>query len=406
MSTISALGARLPSFLLPNSLQTDGKNSKATAAQNQSQQTTTTGSDALTSLSSGGLDLQKRMASVGNQTIDLAQNLMDSFTQKLFGDSAKGATISFDSASLETESSYGVAVQHSEGPDGTTDSAAFQLTDSSHFLGKGTITTSDGRKFEFEVEIQYSDELDVGVSQSQSAGQGQPPTAPADGSQPASGSGATSGSGPTSGGGTAGTGSTAGAGTTGNSATPVSNGTAGGDNTSPSNTNLPTVTFPNIDFPGTLSDLFKLIGHDLQASLAKPNLSGDKQQSDNNIDRNTLRSLSLRLLSLVDKKDNDTYGPPSAAQLAASAYGAQNGQAGDASQPAANDAGSASASDAAATGATTAGATATASASASASASSATPAAANSDATAAAPAASDASTTSDQNSANTTSAAA
>jgi hypothetical protein len=64
------------------------------------------------------------------------------------------------------------------------------------------------------------------------------------------------------------------------------------------------VQLPNIDFPGTLADLFKLIGRDLQTALSS---NDNNSKTSDGIDRNTLRSLSLRLLNLVDSKDTNTY---------------------------------------------------------------------------------------------------
>ena len=346
MSTIPALSARpfWSSLFPPGAAASDNKNGKAAAA---TRQPVTPVQDSSTSLSSSGLDLQKRLSDLGNNTIDLAQSLVGSFTQSLFGDAGKGASISFDSVSLEAQSSFGVAVQHSQDANGTTDSAALQLSDSAHFLGKGTITTADGRKFDFEVEIKYSDELDAGISQQQSLGQGTPVTtqpangsaSPADGASPAGGTG------------------------------------SGDSGSSPSSSSsLPTVVFPNIDFPGTLADLFKLIGHDLQSTLSTPHLGGDKGQG-SGIDRTTLRSLSLRLLSLVDKKNSDTYDPPSLAKSVADTYGAQSGQSGSASQASTGD-NQASGSDASGVAATApAPASATAPAAAAPAADASTPAA-------------------------------
>jgi hypothetical protein len=76
------------------------------------------------------------------------------------------------------------------------------------------------------------------------------------------------------------------------------------------------VQLPNIDFPGTLADLFKLIGRDLQTALAN---NDNNSKTTDGIDRNTLRSLSLRLLNLVDSKDANTYAPPSNADKAKAA---------------------------------------------------------------------------------------
>ncbi|GJI90324.1 hypothetical protein [Duganella hordei] len=288
MSTIPALGARsLPASTHAANPYGDSKSS-ATSAGKLAKST----DSAPTSLSSDGLDLQKHVASVGNATVDFAQNFLSSFTNSLFGDAAKGAVIDFDSASLDTSSTFGVAVQHSSGPNGSSDAAAFQLSDSSHFIGKGTITTADGRKFDFEVEVQYNYDLTAGASQSSGAAQ-QPDTQAA-----------------------------------GNK--PVASNSAGSDN-------LPTVQVPNIDFPGTLADLFKLIGRDLQTALS----TGDDKnsQTSNGIDRNTLRNLSLRLLNLVDSKDTNTYSAPSSADKAKSAADAYGAQAADpVAAPAASDA--------------------------------------------------------------------
>jgi hypothetical protein len=260
MSTISNLGGRWPSLYTGNQ-PTDSKTSALQKTQGSSP----------AAKSSNPLDLDSRVASVGNATVDFAQDFVSSFTQALFGDAAKGAVIDFDSASLETSSSYAVGYQHSEGANGVTDTAAFSLSDSSHFIGKGTITTADGRKFDFEVEVQYNYELNAAASQTSDAKQ--LPTQDDSSDQP-------------------------------------------------STKDLPTVQLPNIDFPGTLADLFKLIGRDLQTALASSNDNNSK--TGDGIDRNTLRSLSLRLLNLVDSKDTNTYNAPSAADKAKAAAGASD----------------------------------------------------------------------------------
>jgi hypothetical protein len=286
MSTLSALGARaLPASYPAATAQNDGKTTGAPATQKS-----TSAASSPLSLSSDALDMQKRVASLGGATVDFAQDLMNSFTQALFGDAAKGATIDFDSASLETSSSYALGVQQSSGPNGTTSSAAFSLTDSSHFLGKGTITTADGRKFDFEVEVQYDYQLDAAASQTT-------------GAAPASDR-------------------------IDNRAGEKANGKDGGKaGNQPQTIDLPTVQLPNIDFAGTLADLFQLIGRDLHTALST---GGDKSsQIGGDVDRNALRSLSLRLLNLVDSKDANTYTAPTPADQAksAAAYGDQAGAA-------------------------------------------------------------------------------
>jgi hypothetical protein len=266
MATIPALGARnLPANYYPASQKAETKSINTPATQKAGD------ASALSSLSNDALDMQKRVASLGNATVDFAQDFVNSFTQALFGDAAKGATIEFDSASLDASSSYAVGVQQTSNANGVRTLAGLSLTDSSHFLGKGTITTADGRKFDFEVEVKYDYKL------SAAAGTDQPAASKADSAKPQT----------------------------------------------VDLSDLPTVKVPNIDFPGTLADLFQLIGRDLQSALASGD--GKTDQTSDNIDRNTLRGLSMRLLNLVDSKNADTYTAPSAADKAksAAAYGQQ-----------------------------------------------------------------------------------
>lgn len=244
MSTISNLGNRWNPSQYSGTQQNDNKTSALQKTQ---------ASSATSALSSNALDLNKRVAAVGNATVDFAQSFVNSFTQALFGDDAKGATIDFDSASLDVSSGYAAGVQQTRSGNSVTNAAAFSLTDSSHFVGKGTITTADGRKFDFEVEVQYNYQLDAAASQTSSSDDSD----------------------------------------------------SSGD--AKSVKDLPTVQLPNIDFPGTLGDLFQLIGRDLQTALS----SGDQKdnQASDGIDNNALRTLSLRLLNLVDSKDTNTYSP-------------------------------------------------------------------------------------------------
>lgn len=266
MATIPALGARnLPANYYPASQKAETKSINTPTTQKAGD------ASALSSLSNDALDMQKRVASLSNATVDFAQDFVNSFTQALFGDAAKGATIEFDSASLDASSSYAVGVQQTSNANGVRTLAGLSLTDSSHFLGKGTITTADGRKFDFEVEVKYDYQL------SAAAGTDQPAASKADSAKPQT----------------------------------------------VDLSDLPTVKVPNIDFPGTLADLFQLIGRDLQSALASGD--GKTDQTSDNIDRNTLRGLSMRLLNLVDSKNADTYTAPSAADKAksAAAYGQQ-----------------------------------------------------------------------------------
>ncbi|SEN22169.1 hypothetical protein SAMN05428959_101730 [Duganella sp. CF517] len=286
MSTLSALGARaLPASYTAATPQTDGKTTGTPATQKSN-----SAASSPLSLSSNALDMQKRVASIGTSTVDFAEDLMNSFTQALFGDAAKGATIDYDSASLDASSSYALGVRQSSGPDGTRSLAAFSLNDSAHFIGKGTITTADGRKFDFEVEVKYDYRLDAAASQ---ASGGAPKADQA-----------------------------------GNNASERAADRAG-DNAAdkPQTVDLPSVRLPNIDFAGTLADLFELIGRDLQTALATT--GDDGSQTGDGVDRNALRSLSLRLLNLVDSREANTYIAPTQADQAksAAAYGGQAGAA-------------------------------------------------------------------------------
>ena len=259
MSTISNLGNRSwPSLYGAN----QGKDNKTNGTNNGGALQKTQGGSQV-SQSTDSL-LQQRVSSVGSATVDFAQNFVNSFAQSLFGDDGKGATISFDSASLDVSSSFAAGMQHTEDANGVTDAAAMSLTDNSHFIGKGTITTADGRKFDFEVEIQYSDEIDAAASQTQSA-----PSTDQTSDQPQA-----------------------------------------------SNKDLPTAKVPNVDFAGTMADLFKLIGQELKTTLGGNGGNGSNGNNDNSqqvsnsaASPSPLRALTLRLLNLIDSKDTNTYAP-------------------------------------------------------------------------------------------------
>jgi hypothetical protein len=238
------------------------------------------------SLSRGGLDLSAqalldRTDALGNATLDVAQDFLNSFTRSLLGDAADGATIRFDSASLSVESGFAAATRHREGPNGTFDAAAFRLSESSHFIGKGSITTADGQSYAFEIEVQYQARIEGSVATLSRDGAGD--TAPA---------------------------------------APAGTGGAADDA-------LPTLELPNINFPGSLNDLFRLLGQQLRGDLqAPPPAEGGAARGG---------SLSLRMLNLVREAtelDNgatqlrddakarakmlaDAYGVPLAAEPAA-----------------------------------------------------------------------------------------
>ncbi len=238
MSSLSPLGARgYQNTALSGSTQQPARGNNAV------QQSAASKASSNVALSSGAVDLQQRVDSLGNDTIDLAQNLLGSFAQRLLGDSARGATIAFDSVALEASSSMAAGTLRAEGADGVRNASGFSLNESSHFLGKGTITLADGTKYDFEVEVQYEASMSAGHAGSEEAGQ------------------------------QAGTGQSLA---------------------------LPSFDFPDIDWPGGLGDLFKLMDRQISGNV-KDGQSGD-----------VLGNLSVRLMQLVSNTQSlDTYAPPS-----------------------------------------------------------------------------------------------
>ncbi len=226
-------------------------------------------------LSQSGVDLSAALSDridvLGHSTIDAAQDFLGSFAQRLLGDAADGATISFDSASLSVEAGFAAGVRHGGGPRGSYDAAAFRLSESSHFIGKGTITTEDGESFEFEIEVQY--EARIQGSMASLGG--------ADAELPASGDGEAEGDGAT----------------------------------------LPTLQLPDIDFPGSLGDLFKLLGQQLRGDVeGAPPADGAEAEGG---------TLSLRMLNLVNNVTQLEAGTrqvqddaKARAKMLAEAYGA------------------------------------------------------------------------------------
>ncbi|MTW11204.1 hypothetical protein GM658_11390 [Pseudoduganella eburnea] len=270
MNPLNSIGPRhyQNTTLSPAVSQQDGKATPANVVNDVN-------SDSAVSLSSNAVDLQKRVEQLGNRTVDMAQDLIGSFAKSLLGDNAKGAKISFDSVALESNASFGAAALHAEGSDGVSDALGFSLSEDSHFLGKGTITTADGRKLNFEVEIKYEARATAGAASSvpsrRKENADQNPAMP-----------------------------------------------------------LPKVDFPDIDFPGSLADLFRLMDKSVSATVKQPDEQGKESDAG---------KLSMRLLKLVDSATPlDNFLPPNASEKA-KAYGllqTQPGQAADLAH-AAND---------------------------------------------------------------------
>jgi hypothetical protein len=184
------------------------------------------------SLSKQGLET--RAAELGADTVKLAQTFIDNFAKKLFGGGAAGSEVTFDSFSVNTQASVEAGASATSGADGSTTSAYLKLSESASFVGKGQITTTDGQTFEFEIEINYEASVEASGSQTSS--------------RPA-------------------------------------------NIASPDLLALTGRALPAIEFPGSLADLFKLLGRELQVSVPKnPNRPEDGDQG----------NLTLRLLRLVN----------------------------------------------------------------------------------------------------------
>jgi hypothetical protein len=248
MSSLSPLGTRqYQNTALSGSAQQPARGNTSV------QQPAATKASSNVALSPGAVDLQQRIDALGNDTIDLAQNLIGKFAQQLLGDNAKGATIDFDSVALDASSTMAAGTMRADGADGVKGASAFSLNESSHFMGKGTITLADGSKYDFEVEVQYEASMTAGFASDEKT-----------------------------------------------------DGQFAGKS-------LPSLAFPDIDWPGGLGDLFKLMDKQI---------SGDVKYSDSG---DVLGNLSVRLMQLVRNAQSlDTYAPPSPvkAYVAESAAGA------------------------------------------------------------------------------------
>lgn len=119
------------------------------------QQAASASNDDVVSLSDAGVALAKRANQLGNASIDMAQSLVSTFAEQLFGDAAKGMKISFDSASVSAMAGYSAVLEHSSSANGTSDAAAFRVQETADFVGKGQITTADGHVYNFSVEVHY-----------------------------------------------------------------------------------------------------------------------------------------------------------------------------------------------------------------------------------------------------------
>ncbi|QKY08270.1 hypothetical protein [Janthinobacterium lividum] len=238
MSQLPALASRQPASNTLAGQQPSRTGSSATglAASPLMQRT----AQDVVALSKNGLDLSakglsQRTDALGNATVDVAQDFLSTMTRQLFGD---GASVAFDSVDLQAGSSFSSGSASVSGAGGGSRAAAFSLDENAHFIGKGKITTADGQTFDFEVEVQYQSNISAGVlEQTQNAAE-----------------------------------------------------EAG----SADDAELPAKELPATHFRGSLHDLFKLLGQQLQSNLYQGTSDGASGKDDG-----LAGSLSLRLLKLV-----------------------------------------------------------------------------------------------------------
>ncbi len=211
------------------------------------------------SLSKQGLQA-RRVSELGNATVDFAQSLLGNFAKRLIGVAAKNATVSFNTAAVEAESSFSSAIEQASTPRGSISKASFQLNESSSFIGTGQITTQDGQTFDFEIEVRYQAQVDAQISQYTETAPQEPGLS------------------------------------------------------LPDELALTGKPLPAIEFPGSLSDLFKLLGRELSGGLGKEGEGGD---------------ITMRLLRLVDRAallaprlrpDDPQIAPADRAKAQANAY--------------------------------------------------------------------------------------
>ncbi len=176
--------------------------------------------------------MMNRVGNLASSTVDVAQKFLDTFVGKLFGDAAKGATVSFDAVAVQAQS----AVSSAATQNGSVRSSAFSLNESASFIGTGQLVTNDGQTFDFELEVNYQASASVTTN---SVGENAAASRPA----------------------------------------PLD---------SPDVLVLTGKPLPPVKFPGSLDDLFKLLGRELQS-----NVNGNAGESGGD--------LSLRLLRLVDR---------------------------------------------------------------------------------------------------------
>ena len=82
-------------------------------------------------------------------TSESAQSLMNIFARRLFGDDANTASVAYNLAS------YSSAISEAARLEGGVQASTFPLDQRASFTGTGQIDTEDGRSFNFELKVKY-----------------------------------------------------------------------------------------------------------------------------------------------------------------------------------------------------------------------------------------------------------
>lgn len=231
MSVLSAMGSRpTPPSLLRTAQDGTAAGAQPTSASGKTPSQLPPEADPV-SLSSGSVAIAQHalnawLVQLGDQTVEVAQRFVGNAARSLFGDAATGASFQVAAISVAADTSMSAAPAADATP-AAGSAAALQLNASAAFIGNGTITTGDGQSFNFQLEVSYT-----ASAQSDSA-----PAASAK---------------------------------------------------SPDTLSLTGQQLPEVKFPGSLADLFKLLGRQLEVST-------DSGKNDGNGG-----DLSLRLIRLVN----------------------------------------------------------------------------------------------------------
>ena len=101
----------------------------------------------------------------GSAAMDIARDAVKQFARQLFGDAGQGAKLTLDSATLDTAASFAASGSKTSSAAGTSATATLSLTQSAHFIGTGQITTKDGHTYDVEIEVTYEASVTAAASQ-------------------------------------------------------------------------------------------------------------------------------------------------------------------------------------------------------------------------------------------------